>query len=860
MNTKYIVLLLFLFLIAFASAQTSLQLKTNHTNARYTINESIQIEVAGDDGIASYKIWQDQYTPIIEEGEIEIQNGRATIEFQHPKAAVLTCKVTQNGEKESIGIAINPFEVNALKEEPEDFDAFWDEAKTELQNVPLNPQLTFRSEDNHSRTYRINLGNIDDRRVYGYISIPKGSGTFPAMLILPPYGFTPNLVSPKQNICRDIGMIALSLSIHNVEPDTRDPDAYKPNDISNPYGNYYRQAVTGALQAINYLFTRDDFSGDLIVSGVSQGAGLAIMTAGLDERVKLLNFSGVTHAQHQGRTYGEASGFPYYLHQVRNSPQAEREAAQSAAQYYESIYFARRYQGKALMAIGYLDDVTHPSTQLAVFNALSGEKVLIHSQPTAHMHPSEFWQLRYAMGLQNFPYARAFAWQFATTNTGYQVEAGRDTTVRKGETLKLNAKAIFNKKNLENSEVEWQLVKGIGAVEWEDRNSLQPKVKFNELGTYVLKLRVHDYQDLDEKATYYTLENEMRIEVEEQNNESALSLTCAENLEVNLPIGAEKGIVEWQPPTVSSICVLGEANLEQISGVRSGEALEAGTYTIEYVATNPCGDRETCQLIVNVLYTAPESGYCQNQGEQPWQEWIQEVQLNDLRLFSQKEGYGDFLAYSTALETATTYEMSVQIGYSYLDTTEHLAVYIDFNQDSIFQEEERILEAVFTSASTRPGAQTFESTIIIPENAALGETRMRVLLNRAQTSEPCSIITYGEVEDYTIFFTQAEAPLEDTTLLISHQSLENQDIECFPNPVKDQLNFSFDKLIEKELLIRIFDSWGRVVKEQVIVNINDKQMQSMEMVDVVDGIYFVQVLKENTIIVSKRIVKLKDQS
>ncbi|MEL6944727.1 MAG: acetylxylan esterase, partial [Bacteroidota bacterium] len=484
---------------------------------------------------------------------------------------------------------------------------FWEEAKAELRNVPLDAQLNFHSEDNYSRTYRVNFANIDNRRAYGYISIPKGNAIYPAMLILPPYGFTPNLVSSKQSICRDIGMIALSLSIHNIEPDQRDPNAYQPNDITNPYGNYYRQAVMGALQAINYLFTREDFSGDLIVSGVSQGAGLAIMTAGLDERVKILNFSGVTHAQHQGRTYGEVSGFPYYLHQIRNFPQADREATQTASHYYESIYFARRYKGIALMAIGYLDEVTHASTQLAVFNALTGKKILIHSQLSGHMHPTEFWRLRYEVALQNFPYAKEFAWQFATKNTGYRIDAGKDTTVALEEQLQLNATVVFNEEELVNKEISWEVVTGAGEIEWENRNSLNPQLQFNESGQYVLRLRVHDYRELEESSTYYTIEDEIIIEVEEEERESFLFLTCLGNIEVSLPAGAEQGVVEWDAPGLSSVCELGIATLEQISGVKSGDELMPGTYVVEYLATNPCGDIRTCRLTINVLYTAPTS-------------------------------------------------------------------------------------------------------------------------------------------------------------------------------------------------------------------------------------------------------------
>jgi hypothetical protein len=83
-------------------------------------------------------------------------------------------------------------------------------------------------------------------------------------------------------------------------------------------------------------------------------------------------------------------------------------------------------------------------------------------------------------------------------------------------------------------------------------------------------------------------------------------------------------------------------------------------------------------------------------------------------------------------------------------TENRVSVYIDFNQDTVY---DPISELVFTAISSKiPNGYILEGAITIPYNAIPGITGMRVNVNTNsyQTLNPCGDFYGGEIEDYLI--------------------------------------------------------------------------------------------------------------
>lgn len=73
---------------------------------------------------------------------------------------------------------------------PSDFAAYWDAIDAELDGIdpaPASTETPLRSTE-FSTSYDVKLTSIGPYRIFGYLSVPKGEGPFPALLQSPRYG------------------------------------------------------------------------------------------------------------------------------------------------------------------------------------------------------------------------------------------------------------------------------------------------------------------------------------------------------------------------------------------------------------------------------------------------------------------------------------------------------------------------------------------------------------------------------------------------------------------------------------------------------------------------------------------------
>jgi len=115
--------------------------------------------------------------------------------------------------------------------------------------------------------------------------------------------------------------------------------------------------------------------------------------------------------------------------------------------------------------------------------------------------------------------------------------------------------------------------------------------------------------------------------------------------------------------------------------------------------------------------------------------------------------YEDFTDISTLVEKGETYTLTVK-GNTVGQFEHDIRVFLDWNQDKVFD-----MDTEFYTVSLLPSTGTDNVTaslnIIIPTNAALGSTRMRIIKDQWNVYEEgefdaCLNAYYGQVEDYTI--------------------------------------------------------------------------------------------------------------
>ncbi len=159
--------------------------------------------------------------------------------------------------------------------------------------------------------------------------------------------------------------------------------------------------------------------------------------------------------------------------------------------------------------------------------------------------------------------------------------------------------------------------------------------------------------------------------------------------------------------------------------------------------------------------------------------------------------------YTTAMEYPSAnisrgqaYPLSVTFDYTTkMIESYYIYAFFDWNQDGDFDDEGEMFTVVENTVDLIP--HTVDITI--PESAELGETRMRILLGtNIDTPNPCDEELRGEVEDYTVVVQEAMG--------IHENSL--QKFAVYPNPVKNVLNISSQKAVEKA---EIYTTAGQLV-------------------------------------------------
>lgn len=181
-----------------------------------------------------------------------------------------------------------------------------------------------------------------------------------------------------------------------------------------------------------------------------------------------------------------------------------------------------------------------------------------------------------------------------------------------------------------------------------------------------------------------------------------------------------------------------------LSGVRQNFTQIKGLFFGTFLLVSATAQSQT--------YCTPATGNC-SEGDQ-----IANVTFAGINNDSAcgTQGYNDFTAGTAATIIAgQSYPISVTVPVHI--GTQHVAVWIDYNDDGTFDASE------FTTIGTSPAAgSVVTGTVAVPVTATGGNTRMRVKAQYAQAiagTSSCAApyLGYGEYEDYSVNITAATA-------------------------------------------------------------------------------------------------------
>jgi len=225
-----------------------------------------------------------------------------------------------------------------------------------------------------------------------------------------------------------------------------------------------------------------------------------------------------------------------------------------------------------------------------------------------------------------------------------------------------------------------------------------------------------------------------------------------------------------------------------------------GTYSVSLTASKT-GSSDIKTLSDLITVSAPVSqDYCEatTNGCSSY-EYISGVIFETIDQTSVCDEYSDYTSQVASVEPDGSYAITINIGRP--DTRNYVTAWFDWNRDGDFEDAN---EEYALSFSVSGGLGQAVGTILVPDDASLGTTRMRVRVTYNATPLACGNASYGEIEDYGI-------QVEDNRSEIERTIADNAAINLYPNPTSDFFKIELNG-ISTEMTVKIINLTGSVIR------------------------------------------------
>ena len=277
------------------------------------------------------------------------------------------------------------------RDEPPDFDRFWAATLADARQVPVD--LRLEAVDSGLRTIEVfdaTFNGFGGQPIKGWLLLPvvrsdplpmvvqyigyAGGRGFPLERLLWASAGYANFVMDNRGQGTWGSAGATPDAVAEVEPGH---PGYMTRGILDPEDHFYRRLMTDAVRAIDAVHEIDGIDTSRIAAyGGSQGGGLALAVAGLEQRIGTL-LSDVPFLCHYRRATEITEEEPYgeivrYLRWRRDRV----ERVFRTLGYFDVMNFAPRARARALFSVGLMDNVCPPSTVFAAYNHYAGPKAM----------------------------------------------------------------------------------------------------------------------------------------------------------------------------------------------------------------------------------------------------------------------------------------------------------------------------------------------------------------------------------------------------------------------------------------------------------------------------------------------------
>ncbi len=323
--------------------------------------------------------------------------------LDHPDFLRLTVRSGKNSRDWSVGYDVG--EIRQAKGRPEDFDAYWKGEKARLAAIPLDPKcekLDWLSNPKWD-TFRISFATLNDRRVYGFMSVPKNPALKPMRCRIRICDAGGGAVHPWE---ANEGEVTVTMNVHYFEPPRDGKEMKKRIDetcvqLAEKYnlkkGTYYASAgigvsreeyyfhdsMLGIARAFDWIAERPFVDPKrLVYYGSSQGGGFGLATVYLNPRFSRVCFCVPAMTGHYGTPYFSSCGWPSVL---ANQNEQGRANAEKFAAYFDGVNFAAGIHVPVRFIVGFSDTCCPPPDVYSAYNVCPArDKAIVNAIGGSH--------------------------------------------------------------------------------------------------------------------------------------------------------------------------------------------------------------------------------------------------------------------------------------------------------------------------------------------------------------------------------------------------------------------------------------------------------------------------------------------
>lgn len=337
-------------------------------------------------------------------GTVTLTGGRAVINMgtmNEPGFRDLKMTAVVDGLKTEhhIKVGYDVDRLTAYTQEPADFTDFWNDNIAEMRKQPLT--YTRERVDEYCTDmfdcFLVKL-YVNKRKqcIYGYLFIPKDAedGTCPVVLSPPGAGIKTIKEPLRHRYYAENGCIRFEIEIHGIDPRlpaetfndisrafNGSENGYLTNGIDNRDNYYMKRVYLACVRSIDLLTSLPQWDGkNVIVQGGSQGGALAIVTAGIDDRVTACVANHPALSDMARYVSGKTGGYPHFF---RTAGMDTADKLNTMA-YYDVVNFARHVKAWTFMTWGYNDSTCPPTTSYIVWNTLTCPKEALITPVNEH--------------------------------------------------------------------------------------------------------------------------------------------------------------------------------------------------------------------------------------------------------------------------------------------------------------------------------------------------------------------------------------------------------------------------------------------------------------------------------------------